>query len=186
MATASVLVAYTLVIFLISLGDAVMSYITPVFLEEKLGSTLWMGILMASSAASGIVFDVILGEWFGHKKFTFFLWGTIAAALLFPLSFLLLPPLVPFFILSMLIWSLYYELYMFSNFHFIHTFLDRTRHAQAWGVMSAFHAGAYMLGPILAEAMLDQEVKLPFIGALGFFVVGLGGLLVFLKIFGKR
>lgn len=182
----SALINYSLVLFLIATADAIMSYSVPVFLKETLGSSFWMGIIIATSSIAGVVADIILGEWFGNKKYTFFLWGALIAALAFPLTLLFLPPLIPFFLLAMAIWGLYYELIQFANYRFIRVFMSKEHHAQSWGIISAFASCAYLIGPLLAEFLIDRNSQLPFGGTICFLLSGIGGFLVFLNIFSKK
>lgn len=182
----SALLAYSLVIFLVGLGDAVMSYIAPVFISDHLSSPSLMGIIMASSSLAAIVFDTVFGEKLRGKNYKFYLWWTFIFAAAFPLAFLILPPLIPFFILSMIIWGIYYELIQFSNYHFIHSFMSPHEHVNSWSILSTFKATSYLFGPILAEYFIDKSDHMPFWGTLFFVAIGLLAFSVFIYVFGKK
>lgn len=182
----SALVAYSLVVFLVSLGDAIMSYIAPVFLSEHLSKPSLMGIVMATSSLAAIIFDTIFGEKFRGKSYKFYLWWAFAFAAAFPLAFLILPPIIPFLVLSMVIWGIYYELIQFSNYHFIYAFMSPREHASSWGMLSTFKSTSYLLGPILAEYLIDKSNRMPFIGTLGIIIASLFAFMVFIYVFAKK
>lgn len=182
----SALVAYSLVIFLVSLGDAIMSYMAPVFISDHLSKPSLMGIVMASSSLAAIIFDTVFGEKFRGQNYKFYLWWTFIFAAAFPLAFLILPPIIPFLVLSMIIWGIYYELIQFSNYHFIYSFMSPHEHASSWGTLSIFKSISYLLGPILAEYLIDKSVKIPFIGTLGIVAASLFAFMIFIYVFGKK
>lgn len=163
-----------------------MSYMVPVFISDHLSKPSLMGIVMAVSSLAAIVFDTIFGEKLRGKNYKFYLWWTFVFAAAFPLAFLILPPLIPFLILSMIIWGIYYELIQFSNYHFIHAFMSPGQHVSSWSTLSTFKSTAYLLGPIMAEYLIDKSNKIPFIGTLGIIVAGLFAFMVFISVFGKK
>lgn len=65
---------------MIGIADAIMSYAVPVYLEDTLNSAFWMGMIMAVSSVVGFIADMVLGEWFGEKKYNFFLAWTLIIA----------------------------------------------------------------------------------------------------------
>lgn len=182
----SALGIYGTLLFLISLGDAMMSYTVPIFLEKNLGNSLGMGLTLAFSSLAGIAVDIVLGEWFGHKKYKFFLGWVLITAVSFPITLLVLPPIVPFFLASMVIWGIYYELIQFADYNFIKAFIERKQHAQAWGIILSFQSCAYLLGPLIAEFLIDKNIKLPFWGTIGFLLAAFLGFLIFLQLFSKK
>ncbi|HKZ34439.1 MAG TPA: MFS transporter, partial [Patescibacteria group bacterium] len=171
---------YGLIMFLVSTGDAILSYAVPVFLEDTLSNPFWMGIILSTSSVVGLLADLFIGEWCKEKGYSFFLCWMFVMAAAFPLSLLFLPAVVPVFILAMAFWGVYYELIQFTNYHFVHTFLTRNQHASAWGILSLFFSFAYFLGPILAGRYLDESLKTPFIVAILILTCGLLSFMLFL------
>lgn len=177
----SPLVIFSLIIFLVSVGDAVMSYLSPIYIEKHVPDSFIMGIVISFSSIVGFLCDLYIPKVFSGKDYDFFSWATLISAILFPISFLLFPPYLPVFLLGMFIWGIYYELLHFSQFHFINRFLPSNQFANGWGVLSAFKSAAYLLGPIIAVFILKQGFALSFSSAIIFFVAGAFGLLVFTR-----
>ncbi|HKY73957.1 MAG TPA: MFS transporter [Patescibacteria group bacterium] len=173
------IIMYSLILFLVSLGDAIMSYIAPIEVEAHVSNTFVMGLVLATSSGLGFVCDFLFGEWFRGKSYAFFLASMFTFAFLFPLSFILAPPIVSAFLFAMAAWGIYFELIQFSNFHFINTYVEREDHASSWGILESLISLAYFLGPLFATFLIDRHVDGPYYGALGFFTTGLFGFLLF-------
>lgn len=154
---------FSIIIFFVSLSDGIMSYVTPVILENNLNNPFYVGIILSISSFIGILFDFYVSEKFGHKSYKFFIFWTILIAGLFPLSFLLLPRMTFFFILSMIIWSVYYELRGYSKYNFVHTVAEVKEHTKAFSITNTFQWIAYMIGPLIAVFLLSKGESTVFI-----------------------
>ena len=176
-----VLLGYCLLAFLLSLADALMSYTTPVFLENKLGNPAQMGILLGISPIAGILFDVFLEKNLANKSYLFFLKLTFLSAVCFPLIFILLPPSIIFLILAVLVWGTWYELTQFTNFRFIHVSATVPQHAASWGILSIFRSTAYLLGPLFASLLISYSFNSSFYAVLGVLGIAFLLFLLFLK-----
>lgn len=176
-----IFMAYLMIYLLVSIGDAVMSYSAPVFIEQHVNSTLLMGLVLGFSSFVGILCDLLFAQWFGGKSFKFFFFWTLILAFVFPTVIVFLPPFIAFFLLAMAAWGIYYELMHFSHFHFINSVIARDNHALAWGLLESIRAAAYLVGPLLAVLLIDRHVDGPFLGAIGFVSAALMGFLIFLK-----
>jgi MFS family permease len=175
------LLAYSLIVFLVGTGDAILSYAAPVHIESYVNSTLLMGLILGFSSLVGIICDLLFAKIFRGKSFREFLGWLFVVAFIFPAVILFLPPLPAFFLLAMAAWGIYYELLHFSHFHLIETVVKRSDHALAWGVLESFRAAAYLIGPFLAGWLIDRHTDAPFYGSIGFFSAALVGFLFFLK-----
>src|SRR4030042_6772064 len=82
------LIIFSIIIFFISLGDGIMSYVTPIFIGNHVENPLWVGIVLSMSSFFGMFFDIFIGEKLSFKPFRFFLFGAIWGAVLFPLNLL--------------------------------------------------------------------------------------------------
>ena len=171
--TISKMVGFSLVMFFISMGDAVMSYVSPIYFEDVLSNSSLMGLLIASSSVVGFLADLIIGKVFANKKYSFFLLWTGLLAILFPLIYKFLPPTVIVFLFGMSIWGIYFELLEFANFHFIHEHQSRDEHAKSFGILQSFRSIAWILAPIVSSMLLVNGYDTPFMVAIGFFVLGL-------------
>ncbi len=158
---------FSVLMFLVSFGDAIMSYVTPVHIEESLKDPFLVGIILSLSSFFGIFFDIFVGEKLGSRTYRFFLVTTLFFAALFPLSFLLLPKISLSFIFAMVVWSIYYELRNYSKYNFVHNFVEVKSHTKAFSVINTFQWSAYMAGPLVAVYLLDRHVNSPFITVIG-------------------
>ncbi|MCB0387169.1 MAG: hypothetical protein KDD43_17410, partial [Bdellovibrionales bacterium] len=63
----TLLMVFSLIVFFISFADAIMAYVSPIFMEEQLGSTFMMGIIFSFSSVVGLVCDFLFPQWFKEK-----------------------------------------------------------------------------------------------------------------------
>jgi hypothetical protein len=140
-----------------------------------------MGLVISSSSVVGIICDLLIPRFFGNKTYIFFFWSAIITAIIFPLIFLMGPPLLIFFLIGMAVWGVYYELFNFSDFNFIKSTVSAQNYSNAWGVVSTFKALAYLVGPVLAGWLLVVGLKFSFMGAIIFEIFALLGFLAFTK-----
>ncbi len=176
---ASPLIYYCLVFFFVAVGDAIMSYLSPVYIQSLIKNTFLMGLIIATSSVAGFCCDFLFARIFPGRPYAFFFWLALLAAFLFPGIFITLPPLAAVFIIGMITWGVYYELLQFSHFNFISHHLPKSDYHLAWGTISSFKALAYILGPIIAGFVITsgfrESFRLPLIfytvAALGFFIL---------------
>jgi MFS family permease len=180
------LVSFSMVIFLIIIGEAIMSYFVPVYIQSQVNNTFWMGIILSTSYLVGFLTDIFIGEWFRGRMFFHFLFWACILAIAFPLSFLILPPYIAAFLISMTLWGIYLELISFSQYHFINHFFSHSQHATSWSVLGGFSDAAYLVGPLIAGLVITQTTTLTFLCALGFYLIGFLGLLLFSQVFKKK
>lgn len=149
---------YSTIIFLICLGDAIMSYFSPVYIQSKVENTFYMGAIISFSSIVGLISDSVLCTYFKGKKYHFFLSGAIAGAIAFPLTFLLFGKWIAALLLAMAVWGVYFEFMLFANFFAIQNFVSQQNHAFGWGVLKTFQAVSYAVGPLIASALLDFSI----------------------------
>lgn len=175
------LLFFVIILFWVFVGDAIMSYVSPVLIENYLQSTFWMGIIIGSSSVFGLVCDFIFGKLFEHRSYAFFVKWMFVFTFLFPISFLFFPPLIFFFILAMAAWGIYYEFGRFSQYHFVHTFLKVNEHAQAWGLIESIRSATLVVATLLAPRLLDVNPSVALYGALAAFGMGLFLFFIFIR-----
>lgn len=179
------LLSFAFLVFVISFGDAIMAYYAPVFISEWVVSPLMMGLIISASSAFGLAADFLMSKSYPEKNYLFFIKWAILGGLSFPLFFLL-PPRIPVMILAMAVWGIYYEFFLFGNFHAVKSLVDYRHHAFAWGTVSVFKSAAYLLGPVVAILLLTQSSRGPLYGALTIHLIALFGLIVFTRAKGYR
>ena len=178
--------SYCIVIFLISLADAIMSYTAPVFIENSLNNASKMGLIISTSSLAGLAFDFIIGKLFSKKDHEFYLLGAIILAFMFPLIFLTLSPNVLVFIFGMILWGINYELIRFADFHFIHIYIEKNKHAKSWGILLIVKSLAYTIGPLIASLLISKYFNFSFITALCFVLLAFFLFLVFSRTYNKK
>jgi MFS family permease len=165
------LLFYGVIIFLIYLADGIMSYVAPILIEAHVSNTLLMGFIISSSSLVGITCDFFFPELFKHKRQFFFLTSAVGLALFFPLSLLLFSHSVVTFIAAMAIWGIYFEFLVFSNFYFVHTFVEHSHHSFAWGLITVFRSIGMMISPLIASSLLHEAPSYPLLTAMVFLVL---------------
>ncbi len=183
---ANPIIAYFLITYIFCLGDALMSYTIPVYIDKNVSSTFIMGIIFSFSSFVGLIFDFLIPRLFRTKKYLFFLIGGFVSAFTFPLLLMIFPPIAFVLLMSMAVWGIYYEMETFSNFQFIKTFTTKDQHALSWGMLSSFRSAAYFIGPLIAALLIEKSDKLPFYTTLGLFLFGFFILLFVLKSLKKK
>lgn len=164
---------YVLFSTFLILGDAIMSYATPVFLAEKISTSWLMGIVFSFSSVVGLVFDFIAGQKLEDKSTYFYIKLSLITAILFPLTFLLLPNSILTFLLALTFWGIYYETHAFSNFKFIEETKKKEEFSEAWGMLSMSAAISYLIGPVIATLLISYFINLSFFAALSFYIFSL-------------
>ncbi len=154
-------------VFFFTLGDASMSFIAPVIMEHKLGAAQ-MGIILSTSSMAGTIMDFTFAKLFGNKKPRFFVKIMLAFSVFFPISFILYQN-IPSFILGMVVWGVYFEAMVFSNYHTIHQIIQPKNFVWAWGMLATVKNIAWVFGPIIASFLFDTNQNYPLFFSLAMF-----------------
>lgn len=158
-----------------------MSYVSPIFIESQVNSAFIMGLIFSFSSVVGIICDVLFPKLFTNQPHYFFLKATLLSAVIFPLVYLLFPNHILTFLIAMGVWGVYYELNLFSSFHFVHTYTDITNHSKTWNIISAIQSSAYAIAPIVAVELLTFGFTINFL-----FVCFLLGIAVILALLFRK
>jgi len=175
------ILSFSIIFFIFSLGDAIISYASPIQLENSLGNSIYMGIILGSSSIFGILADIFIGEWFRGKKYSFFAFWMFIIAFCFPLLLLFAPKTVIFFVLAMAVWGIYYELIQFSNFHYINQYTQRQNYTFAWSLLSTMKSLGYTLGPVIAGFLITRDINDTFFATLGLYLLSFFAMLLFFR-----
>ena len=179
-------VFFTVIIFFISFADAIMSYISPLFIESQVQNTMTMGFIFAFSSIIGIACDLIFPKIFSNRPHFFFLKTTLLSAVLFPIVYLVFPQHLISLLIAMAVWGIYYELNIFSSFHFIHNYVHLNEHAKVWGFLSALSSTAYAIAPIITIKYLSQEFTHSFLAVFFSLAIAIILTLIFKQKFVKK
>ena len=169
--------------FALFMGDSIMSYSAPVAMDRVLGATR-MGLIMSTSSMVGMIVDFLFAKTFVHQKAAFFKKIILIFLPLFPLSFLVVQNVLSFFF-AMIVWGIYFEAIVFSNYHIIHECVPPQKHAWAWALLSTSRNLTLALGPLLAAYLDRFDHRYSFIAALGFVAIGLSQFII-QQLFSRR
>lgn len=165
-------ISLSLILFFIFLGDAILSFWVPNFLQESLsGNSFLMGLVFSFSAIVGLFTDLI----FPSLLKSFSVNKLVLSAGIFGLSFLgllILATKLPFvwvFLLAMAIWGIYIELLGFASQQFIADSVPLKLRASGWAIFGTFKNLAFFLGPFIAGWLLIQG-KYTLAGVVTFFI----------------
>ncbi|MFA6420596.1 MAG: MFS transporter, partial [Patescibacteria group bacterium] len=156
------LLNYGVILFLLGVGDAIMSYYAPIYIENTVKNGFLMGLILAVSSLVGVVSDFLLSRISKERSFRIFFISAIVGGILFPISLLFFPPWIPILLFAMTAWGIYYELIGFSNFVFVKEHIPHDKYPTAWGIIETLKASAYFIGPILAIFLIDKGPHAPF------------------------
>lgn len=172
----SLIYFYAITMLFFYLGDSIMSYASPVVMENHTNRVWLMGLIFSFSSVIGFICDLLFAKWFSKQGYHFFAKFMFYLVSFFPLSFLLFPASTWSFLFAMAVWGVYYELTRFTHFNFIKRFIEHDEHSQAWDVINLFQTIAIIIGPIIASFAYARGERWPFIAALGTF---LGSFLIY-------
>lgn len=161
---------YVVMIMFIMIADSTMSYATPIVMQRVIGSATGMGVILAVSSMVGTLMDFFFAKAFGNKKAVFFDKLFLSLVVLFPLSFLIWKT-IPSFVFGMIIWGVYFEAIVFSNYHIIHEYVSPPNHGWAWGILALLKNVGLVIGPIAAALLIDMNTQYPFIFSLGAYMI---------------
>lgn len=151
----------TLVVFFVSLADAILSYWVPTFIQDSLNSAAAMGLIMGFSAMAGLGTDFILPQIMRNTTVKKLMISAVFTSLAFSLLLLVAIkiPVLAILLGAMAAWGIYYELINFSNHQLVATYVPKYGHAAAWGWIMMFKSTAMFLGPMLAVWLISFSAQ---------------------------
>ncbi len=142
-------------IFFFLLCDGIVGFFVPIAMQNAGISDVWRGWLMATSSVAGILFDAILAKLFGRTTFRRLFFYMIVLALLFPFLIWKSSSVI-LFLMGMIIWGVYYDLYNCGTLDFIGRVSKKEEHASNYGIIAGAVACAYMVAPVIASVFVTQ------------------------------
>jgi len=161
--------SFAIIIMFITLGDALMAYTVPIYLDGVLHNTFLMGLVMAASSATGLLFDFLVSKKFRTKNYKYFMHTTFIFAILFPVALLFLPPHLMFIVVAMAFWGIYFETKIYAEFHYIDRHVPKAEYSKSWGLVSVLNSSAYFFGSLIATMIISYSLKFTFATALVLF-----------------
>ncbi len=151
-------IIFSLTILLFALGDGIFSYQIPIWMESVLHNVALVGIVMSSSSLIGFICDLSFPTLFAKKTYQFFSLLTFILALLTQLLGLFFANWLGAFAV-MALWGVYYELFLFGQYHFLHTEIEPSEHAAGWGIAEALHSIGLIVAPILVSTLFVLKIN---------------------------
>ena len=182
----SPLILFSLVVFLVSLHDGIISYISPVLVNNKFHDTFLVGLILSISPVFGVLFDFAVSKFFPKKSYKFFLFWMLIFAFIVSLLLISLKNTLATFIVVMITWSVYYQFRNYSKYDFVNRFVHIRDNTEAWSTLTTFQSTAYLIGPILTIYLLNSGKNVPLYASL--FVLSTALLIYFSSVqnLGKR
>lgn len=141
------------VVFFLYLGDAILSDWIPVYMQNTLGGSLAMGLMMSFSSIVGFGADLIFPQLFksvSYRKMIVLAVSAVfitAGILLWTTSFV--TPAI--FLLAMGTWGIYYEFLYFGTSQFVVKAAPIASRSGVWSIIGVFKSIAYSLGPLIGS-----------------------------------
>lgn len=149
----SKLVLVCVMMFFVFLGDAIYSDWTPTFIQQSLGGSLAMGLVMSFSSLAGLVSDLVfpqlLRKMNSRKIILFAVLTSLFFGIIMRLS--IWAPIIILFLSGMVVWGVYYEFLGFGAAGYISSHTPSHFRTSAWSVMNSFRGLAYFLGPLIGS-----------------------------------
>lgn len=173
--------SFSLVLFFLFLGDAILSFWVPNLLQDTLGDSLVMGLVMSFSSVIGFGMDLIFPQLIQGVTVKRLVMFSATTSLLFSITLLtaLQLPVIWIFLLAMAIWGVYYEFFGFAEQQFIADTLPLKLRSSGWAFYGVFKNLAYFLGPLIGAWVVLKGDYLPPVSAIFFVIVGFAVLLLF-------
>lgn len=154
------------------LGDAILSYLFPIIVEETVVSFSLVGLILAASSLVGLIFDLIFPFVFPNIDWKLSNLLGVLFGLTFPVFVFLgqdfNQPI--FYLIASIVWGIYFEFLGFSRQDGVVELDTEKNFTQTWGIIYALLAFCGFIGPIIASLAFgaDQVVARTIVFALYF------------------
>lgn len=152
----SKVIGFSVVILLIRIADAVVSFWAPNLIQDSLKSPVAMGFIISFQSVVGLGADLVFPNLLKKATVKKLIIFAIFMSILTTISLFVstLKPIAIFFLISMTMWGLYYELEAFATYQFVGNTVPLEMRSGAWGIMGVFKNLAYFLGPLVGAWLL--------------------------------
>ncbi|HBB03214.1 MAG: hypothetical protein US89_C0006G0024 [Candidatus Peregrinibacteria bacterium GW2011_GWF2_38_29] len=173
-------------VFFWTIFDCILSYAVPLILTEHGFSATQMGFILGSSSIAGAAFDFLMCRFVKTVNFRRVFMFMFAISAIFPLI-LWQAKTIPIYILAMLVWGIYYDLYNFGLFDFVSCYTEKKEHAASFGIVQVFAYLAEIIAPLVASLLIVEYVDFKtFAGSAIFLFVGFLFLILLMIITRKK
>jgi predicted MFS family arabinose efflux permease len=143
-------------IFFLAVFNSITAYLAPIIMLDSGMSEMTMGLIYSSSSFFGFILDFVLAKVLKSTNYKRMLIYTIIAASLFPIS-MLVGQNVIFYILGMLFWGVYSNLWGFAYYDFAAREAKVAFHATSLSLLFIFLDLGDFIGMLLAEPISNMD-----------------------------
>lgn len=148
---------FSIVVLFWTMFDGIMSYISPLLMEENGFSKSMIGFIIGTSSITGAFFDFVICKIFKNTNFRRVFLIMFAISFIYP--FLLWQAkTIWFFLFVMAVWGIYYDLYGFGVFDFVGRYTKKRDHAPSFGTVQIFRALGGILAPLIVGLVIVNNV----------------------------
>lgn len=161
---------FSLFIFFWSIFDGVISFLAPILIVQRGFSNTEMGLIIAFSSVAGALIDFVLIKLLRHANYLRIFLLILAISFVFPFVLWSANHLFVY-LLAMVIWGLYYDLYTFGTYDFVsHNSISFSEHSSSFGVIELFRSLAGLLAPLFAAYLVVDLVDFSALSSSLFFL----------------
>lgn len=145
-----------IILFFVMLSDALLSAWVPGFLQDKLGGSLLMGLVISFQSIVGLAADLIFPELLKVTKLKrmLFYGAGLSVVYIALMYFSTFRPVILVFLAAMAVWGLYYEVLGFAGAQFVADTAAADERTKVWAVIGVFKSLAYFLGPVIVSLLV--------------------------------
>ncbi len=153
-------VYFLIPLFLILLGDGIITYIFPIVLGNHVSSNLIIGLVMSLSSVVGIACDFLIPLIFPKYGWKFQLIVGILLAVTFPLSTAIgdTYSIIWMFLIAVILWGIYYEFIMFAQQSFVVEEEDKRYYSHDWSIVEMLTNIVEISAPIIGAFILIRGI----------------------------
>ncbi len=140
--------ALFLMILCWTIFDGMLQYITPLLMSEHGFSNTVIGLLIGCSSIGGAIFDLIICKLFKNTDYRRMFLAMLAMCTIYPLI-LGNANSIMVFLLAMILWGFYFDLYGFGVFDYISRYTDKKEHTSSFGVVQVSRSLGIIAAPII-------------------------------------
>jgi MFS family permease len=144
-------------IFFWALFDGIVSFITPLVINNAGLSQTKLGIIIGSSSVFGALFDLLLSKVFTKVHYRRIYLLMLLSCFLYPLI-LWEAKTIWMYLAAMAIWGLYYDLQNWGGFDAIGRLSTESERSRNFSRLYQFRALGYLIAPILIGLIIGQSI----------------------------
>ena len=161
--------------------DSLITYIIPIALTNNNFSKTAMGLIIGSSSLFGALFDIFISRYVSDINYRRVIFWMFVFCGFVPLL-LIIGGNTTIFLLAMLVWGVYYDLYNFGTFDFVVRTTAAKDYSSSFGLIEVFKGFSNIIAPLIAGFLIVDILTTEIFTAIYVFLSA--GFMVFLVLLG--